>query len=150
MQTCAGSAAAACVNLLEETGGRVILCQAGANTMGAGPLKSRDNAKEYNQAGESKMFGHTSEHEFYGELGKKALKHRVVVDMFVAANNKMNVSMDLASLSVLTQYTGGDLNYYHLFDVQYHGEKLYYDMFRNLSRNYGNEVMIKARCSAGM
>lgn len=96
------------------------------------------------------MFGHTSEHEYYGELGKRALKNRVVVDMFVASNNKTNVSMDLASLSVLTQYTGGDLNYYHMFDVQYHGEKLYYDMFRNLSRNYGNEIMIKARCSAGM
>ena len=48
MQTCAGSAVSAAISVLEGTGGRVILCQSGANTMGAGPLKSRDNVKEYN------------------------------------------------------------------------------------------------------
>lgn len=48
MQTCAGAAVSAAISVLEGTGGRVILCQSGSNTMGAGPLKSRDNVKEYN------------------------------------------------------------------------------------------------------
>lgn len=48
------------------------------------------------------------------------------------------------------QITGGELYYFPKFDILKDGEKLYYELFRNISRNSGSEVMIKTRCSKGM
>lgn len=53
-------------------------------------------------------------------------------------------------MSVVTQFTGGEVYYYSHFDVAQHGEKLYYELFRNLTRPSASEVMIKARCSKGL
>ena len=50
-------------------------------------------------------------------------------------------------MAIASQFTGGEVLYYSSFDVQYHGERLYYDLFRNLSRASGNEVQIKVRIS---
>ena len=78
--TASGAAITTCVDLLSKTGGRVILFQAGIPCVGAGNLKNRDEPKLYEQDGEKDLYGHTKEHAFYGELGKKALDGRVVVD----------------------------------------------------------------------
>ena len=45
--------------------------------------------------------------------------------------------------------TGGDLVYFSKFDISKHGEKLYYELFRNISKVTASEVMVKARCSTG-
>ena len=39
--------------------------------------------------------------------------------------------------------------YFAKFDSQKHGDKLYYELFRSLSRASGTEVMVKARVSTG-
>ena len=36
------------------------------------------------------------------------------------------------------------------FDAVKHGEKLYYELFRNISKATGNDVQVKARCSKGL
>lgn len=51
-------------------------------------------------------------------------------------------------LSVV-QATGGEFYFFPKFEAHKHGEKLYYELFRNLSRVYGSEVQIRARCSKG-
>lgn len=45
--------------------------------------------------------------------------------------------------------TGGDIHYFSQFDVNKHGEKLHYLLFRSLTRAQGSEVVIKARTSTG-
>ena len=50
----------------------------------------------------------------------------------------------------MVQSTGGELYFFPKFDIQKDGDKFYYDLFRNISRSYGSDVMIKARCSKGM
>ena len=45
--------------------------------------------------------------------------------------------------------TGGDILYYPKFNSFKHAEKLYFDLFRLLSRQYGTQVTIKARCTTG-
>lgn len=47
------------------------------------------------------------------------------------------------------QATGGELYFFPNFEAHRHGEKLYYELFRNISRNYGTDVQIKLRCSKG-
>ena len=59
-------------------------------------------------------------------------------------------STDLATLSVVSQFTGGELYHFSRFDVTQHGEKLYYELFRNLTRPSGSEVMLKVRASKGL
>ena len=58
-------------------------------------------------------------------------------------------SIDLPSVGVLPSQTGGDLHFYSPFDINRHGEKIHYDIFRTLTRTQGTEVQIKARTSTG-
>ena len=57
--------------------------------------------------------------------------------------------MDVASMMSAVQATGGEFYYFPNFEAQKHGEKFYYELFRNLSRTYGYDVQIRARCSKG-
>ena len=59
-------------------------------------------------------------------------------------------TVDLTSIAVLPSHTGGDLHFFAPFDVNKHGEKLHYELFRILTRVSGSEVQIKARVSAGL
>jgi hypothetical protein len=58
-------------------------------------------------------------------------------------------SYDLASLNQCVQITGGELCYYSRFNSGKHAEKLYFDLFRNVTKNSGSDVKIKARVSNG-
>jgi protein transport protein SEC24 len=55
----------------------------------------------------------------------------------------------LASLSTVSSLTGGDILYLGGYNPKLHSEKLYYEVFRNITKARGTEVMIKARCSTG-
>jgi protein transport protein SEC24 len=94
------------------------------------------------------MFVHTPQHDFYTKLGEKALKENVTFDVYLGVPHSSE-SIDLASLSKAVQITGGDIVYFSRFNAQRHAEKLYYELFRNISRPVGTDVAIKARCSTG-
>lgn len=59
-------------------------------------------------------------------------------------------SVDLTSIAVLPSITGGDLHFMAPFDINKHGEKLHYEIFRVLTRVSATEVQIKARVSQGL
>ena len=46
--------------------------------------------------------------------------------------------------------TGGDFYLYPNFDINLDGEKLYYTLFRILTRNQGTQVVMRARVSNGL
>lgn len=52
-------------------------------------------------------------------------------------------------MSQAVKITGGDLVYLSKFTPSRHGEKLYFDLFRNLSKITASDVQVKARCSSG-
>ena len=81
-------------------------------------------------------------------MAAECVKNRVCVDLFYALNTLFK-SIDIASVSPISSTTGGDLYYYSQFDLNKHGEKLHYDIFRVLTRTQGSEVVIKARCNTG-
>jgi len=74
----------ACKNLLGEDGGRVMVFTTTICSKGVGILKSRDKANIYNTDEEKSLFNHTTEHEFYRELGHSSVKSRVTFDLYVA------------------------------------------------------------------
>ena len=63
---------------------------------------------------------------------------------------KTQASIDITSIAPIAAHTGGDLLHFTNFDINKHGEKLHYEIFRILTRTQGTEVAIKARTSTGM
>jgi protein transport protein SEC24 len=59
-------------------------------------------------------------------------------------------TVDLTTIGVLPSQTGGDINFMSPFDINKHGEKLHYEIFRVLTRTTGTDVQIKARVSGGL
>ena len=76
----------ACKNLLADDGGRVLVFTTNMCSKGAGILKSRNDTKIYNTDQEKSLFGHTSEHDFYRELGHQSLKSRVTFDLYLGVS----------------------------------------------------------------
>jgi hypothetical protein len=60
------------------------------------------------------------------------VKARVCVDLFFTI--PVAKSIDLATMAPLANNTGGDLHYFSQFDINKHGEKLHYLLFRILTR----------------
>ena len=83
IQTCSGAAMYACKNLLGQDGGRVMVFSTTICSKGAGMLKSRDKVTVYNTDEEKSLFLHTTEHEFYRELGHSSVKSRVTFDLYL-------------------------------------------------------------------
>lgn len=146
--TCAGAAASACKQMLNGVGGDVVLFSSKISDIGAGALKSRNFYASYNKDEEKALFDHTKEHDYYSKLGQKALADNVTFHIYLGVQTS-NESVDLASLNQLVQLTGGDLHYFSKFSSEKHADKFYYEFFRYVSRNRGNEVSIKVRASTG-
>jgi protein transport protein SEC24 len=149
IQTCLGSAISSCQQLLEKSGGRIVAFSSNGCTRGVGSLKSRDKVLEYNTSDELNLFKHTKEHDFYVKLGQKCVEKHIAVDLYLGVSTNLE-SHDLASLSKVVNLTGGDFLYFSKFDAASHGEKLYYELFRNISKAKAMDVQIKARCSKGL
>lgn len=64
--------------------------------------------------------------------------------------NQTNLSIDLTTIAPISGITGGNVYFYQNFDVTKHGEKIYYELFRSLTRPTVSEVECKARCSTGL
>ena len=60
--TCLGSAISSCAQLLEKTGGRLMVFSSNGCSKGVGSLKSRDKVMAYNTPEELQLFSHTKEH----------------------------------------------------------------------------------------
>lgn len=58
--------------------------------------------------------------------------------------------MDVATIQPIAGITGGDIYLHADFNSQIHGEKLYYQIFRNMTRIVATDCMIKVRVSTGL
>jgi len=89
------------------------------------------------------------ENSFYRDLALECISKCITVDLFLAITKKYQ-TLDTATMSPIAGITGGDLYLYNDFDVVMHGEKLYYNIFRNLTRVAATDVMVKLRVSSGL
>jgi protein transport protein SEC24 len=116
-------------------------------SLGQGAVHSRMNRDTVNKPEEGpKIMSPAS--SFYSDQATHCNGHRIAVDLFFGLNDKVDI--DLATVAPVCGNTGGDLTFYQPFDVNKHGEKLYYSLFRILTRPTGSEVAVKARCSTGL
>jgi protein transport protein SEC24 len=156
-----GAVTKACVDLLGSDGkffnaklkgGRIMVFSSFISSIGVGAVHNQCKPENYNNSSEEpKMM--QPEHEFFVNLGKECVTKCITVDLFFAFSPKEQSavsSFNIATLAPVAGITGGDVILYPKFDVVFHGEKLYFQIFRNLTRVVGTEVAIKARVSAGL
>lgn len=90
----------------------------------------RDDAKLYNSDKEKTLLSPANDH--YVKMAQECIKQRICVDLFYAMNQYK--SIDLTSIAPIAGLTGGDLHLFCPFDMNRHGEKLHYEIFRTLTR----------------
>lgn len=142
--TCLGAAINNCGEMLKTQGGRALVFTTSGPTVGMAKLKKRDDYKLIGTDKEKTLF--TPQCEDYEQLAKTLLDTRVCIDLFVFSPEYF----DFATIGVTANLTGGSIYYYPHYNPTYDGEKLHYDIARNLTRNCGYDAVMTVRTSTGV
>ena len=136
------------MDALEELGGRIMVFASSIASIGVGKVQTRSKAELFNTPDEaSKMM--SPEHDYYSTLGKECIDKRITVDLYLAISPKYP-SIDVATLAPICGITGGDLYVYQDFDITTDADKLYYQIFRNMTKIVGIDCTFKMRTSTGI
>ena len=101
-----GSALKAAHKLISPIGGKVVCLMASLPNVATGKLTPRDNAGAAGTSKEAALL--QAQNTFYKSFAVECSKHQVSIDMFLFSSNYQ----DVASLSCLPRYTGGQTFYY--------------------------------------
>jgi len=143
-----GAAMQACAQLLEPTGGRLLVFQ---HTLpGVGPLKlsQRDDVRTYGTDKEKTLFSPVDSE--WGSLAQRLSSNHICAHFFhFTAHN----FVDVASMSSLARSTGGQVYLYadcvpEQRDVW--AAKLQAELSRCVLRTHGYEGVMRFRCSRGL
>jgi len=127
-------------------GGQVMMAFGALPTGGPGALRSRAPVHVKGMpTGPDLATTHT---HFYTRLTDKAVEETVAVDLLVAP--AQDVNFEIATLSMATRKTGGDIYHYPQFFASRDGEQLHYDLSRVLTREAGYGCVVKLRVSQGL
>lgn len=142
--TCFGAALVDCCDFLAQDGGRVLTFTTQAPISGLGKINRRDDYKLYGTDKEKTLFVPQSDE--YANWAKKWLENRISVDLFCFAPEYF----DIVTIGQVSGITGGNLYYYPTFKANYDGEKLHYDLARNLTRYTGYDAVMTIRTCQGI
>ncbi|KAI3620686.1 hypothetical protein CBS9595_002653 [Malassezia furfur] len=141
-----GAALQAAFKLISVHGGKIEVLTASLPSLGPGALKRRDDPKLYGGPRESSML--TPGSPFYKTFPIECSRHQVSVDMwlFGAAYN------DVATLSCLPRYTGGQTFYYPKFDarVPQDAERFSTELGNVLASPVSFEAVLRLRATRGI
>ncbi|XP_058078018.1 protein transport protein SEC24 C-like isoform X2 [Magnolia sinica] len=133
---------------MKSTGGKLLVFQSVLPSVGVGSLSAREVEGRTNvTAGEKET------HKLL-QPADKTLKtmaiefaeSQVCVDIFVTTQSYI----DIASISVVSRTTGGQVYYYHPFSALCDSAKIYNDLKWNIARPQGLEAVMRVRCSQGL
>ncbi|KAI4369729.1 hypothetical protein MLD38_018143 [Melastoma candidum] len=133
---------------MKSTGGKLLVFQSVLPSVGIGALSAREAEGRTNvSAGEKEV------HKLL-QPADKTLKtmaiefaeYQVCVDIFLTSQSYV----DVASISVVSRTTGGQVYYYHPFSAISDSGKLYNDLRWNITRPQGFEAVMRVRCSQGI
>jgi len=144
--SCGGAALRSAIELIKTEAGKVLWFVMDIPSVGYGALKVRNHPSMYNTDKEKTLLVPDDKNPAYMDLAELCAKEKVAVDIFACTQG----DIDLASLTPVSAPVGGEVYYYSPFNSAEYGEKLHFDIFRNLTRNTVYDVSIKARCSIGL
>lgn len=139
-----GAACQASVELLTGLGGKIIVVQSNLPNVGLGALKMRDDVSLYGTDKEKTLL--TPQIPFYDNLATQCADNAISVDMFVCPNSYV----DLATTSMLSSSTAGQVFFFPGFHARKDGEALQNDLFHLLTRVQGYDAVMTVRCSNGL
>jgi protein transport protein SEC24 len=144
-ESCLGSAInAAMLAIGNKRGGRIVLLQSSLPNQGPFALKSREDVSSYGKDAERNFYQPFGKQ--YASLAGECAKRFIQIDTLACGSGYC----DLATLGDLSRLTGGHFAYMPGFALETHEEKLYYDLFRIMTRAHGSEAIGRLRTSEGL
>ncbi|XP_014661179.1 LOW QUALITY PROTEIN: protein transport protein Sec24-like At4g32640 [Setaria italica] len=133
---------------IKSTGGKLLVFQSVLPSLGVGSLSAREAEGRANVTTGDKE-AHKLLQPVDNTLKTMALEfaeYQVSVDVFLTTQSYV----DIASISVVPQTTGGRVYYYYPFSALSDPAKLFNDLRWNISRPQGFEAVMRVRCSQGL
>ncbi|QHS75856.1 COPII subunit SFB2 [Saccharomyces paradoxus] len=142
-----GPALKAASNLIKSTGGKVEVISSTLPNTGVGKLKKRSEQGVLNTPKESSQLLSCKD-SFYKTFTIECSKLQITVDMFLASEDYM----DVASLSHLGRFSGGQTHFYPGFNATSLNDvtKFTRELSRHLTMDISMEAVMRVRGSTGL
>lgn len=144
-----GAAMKAAFLAMKSTGGKLLVFQSELPSVGVGSLSGREAEGRANVV----SIGDKEPHKLLQPVDKtlktmalEFAEYQVCVDVFLTTQSYV----DIASISVVPNTTGGRVYYYYPFSALSDPAKLFNDLRWNISRPQGFEAVMRVRCSQGL
>ncbi|PHH79407.1 hypothetical protein CDD80_4860 [Ophiocordyceps camponoti-rufipedis] len=144
--SCMGSALRAGHKLISALGGKIVVLTASLPNMGAGKLEMREDQKLLGTSKEGGLLQTGS--SFYKSFAVECSKNQVSIDMFLFSSQYQ----DVASLSNLPRYTGGQTWFYPGWHASRPEDALKFasEFSDYLSSEIGLEAVLRVRATTGL
>ncbi|KEZ43594.1 Protein transport protein SEC24 [Scedosporium apiospermum] len=144
--SCMGSALRAGHKLISSMGGKLVVLSASLPTLGVGKLDMREDKKLLGTSKEGSLL--QSANSFYKSFAVECSKSQVSIDMFLFSSNYQ----DVASLSNLPRYTGGQTWFYPGWNAGRPEDAIKFasEFSDYLSSEIGLEAVLRVRATTGL
>ncbi|MCJ1310019.1 COPII subunit [Agyrium rufum] len=144
--SCMGSALRAGHKLISAIGGKLVVLSSSLPNIGAGKLEMREDKKMLGTSKENSLL--QTANSFYKSFAVECSKNQVSIDMFLFSSQYQ----DVASLSNLPRYTGGQTYFYPGWNAARSEDAIKFarEFSDYLSAEIALEAVLRVRCSAGL
>ncbi|KAL2151552.1 hypothetical protein VTH82DRAFT_6650 [Thermothelomyces myriococcoides] len=144
--SCMGSALRAAHKLISPLGGKIVVLSASLPNVGYGKLEMREDKKLLGTSKESSLL--QTANSFYKSFAVECSKNQVSVDMFLFSSQYQ----DVASLSNLPRYTGGQTWFYPGWNAGRPEDAIKFasEFSDYLSSEIGLEAVLRVRATTGL
>ena len=144
--SCMGSALRAGHKLISPLGGKIVVLSASLPNLGHGKLEMREDKKLLGTSKESSLLQTAS--SFYKSFAVECSKNQVSIDMFLFSSQYQ----DVASLSNLPRYTGGQTWFYPGWNAGRPEDAVKFasEFSDYLSSEIGLEAVLRVRATTGL
>ncbi|OJD15810.1 protein transporter SEC24 [Emergomyces pasteurianus Ep9510] len=144
--SCMGSALRAGHKLIGPVGGKMTVLTASLPNMGVGSLELREDKKALGTSKESTLL--QTGNSFYKSFAVECSKQQISVDMFLFSSQYQ----DVASLSNLPRYTGGQTYFYPGWNAARSEDAIKFakEFSDYLSAEIGLEAVLRVRATTGL
>ncbi|TVY58707.1 Protein transport protein SEC24 [Lachnellula cervina] len=144
--SCMGSALRAGHKLISPLGGKIVVITASLPNVGYGKLEMREDKKLLGTSKESGLL--QTANSFYKSFAVECSKNQVSIDMFLFSSQYQ----DVASLSNLPRYTGGQTYFYPGWNAGRSEDAIKFatEFSDYLSSEIGLEAVLRVRATTGL
>eukprot|EP01117_Protostelium_nocturnum_P004661 TRINITY_DN1689_c0_g1_i1.p1 TRINITY_DN1689_c0_g1~~TRINITY_DN1689_c0_g1_i1.p1 ORF type:complete len:885 (-),score=320.50 TRINITY_DN1689_c0_g1_i1:213-2867(-) len=145
--SCYGMALKAGFEVIKSIGGKLVTFVHTLPTLGEGKLANREDPKFLGTDKEALLYLPSVDDRFYKDLAMDCSGKQISIDTFVFSGQNF---ADVATISSLSQFTGGENYFFPSFRSDKDGEKLFHTLRENIKRETGFEGVFRVRASRGI